>query len=254
MGAATEAAFAAALADPDRSVPKGVTTVRGVPDGRRFAVYRNNVHVGLMGVLAARFPVTARLVGDEFFTGMSRVFVGLHKPVSPVMMVYGDRFPEFIDGFPPAKSVPYLGDIARLERTWSESYNAADATPLSVAELSRLPTETLLVARLVPHPALRLVRSRFPIGSIWEAHRGAEPALLRNRGPERVMIVRPAADVDVRVLSPSQFAFAEGAAGRVAVAAAAETALALDAGFDVAETLLGMVRSGAFAGLEEDIR
>ncbi len=57
----TLSAFARALADgqpPPFATP-----------ARRFAVYRNNVAVGLIRALEARFPVTRRLVGDAFFRG-----------------------------------------------------------------------------------------------------------------------------------------------------------------------------------------
>ena len=37
----------------------------GAPDARRFAVYRNNVAVGLIGALEARYPVSRRIAGDD---------------------------------------------------------------------------------------------------------------------------------------------------------------------------------------------
>ena len=61
-------AFAAAVLDPTLPVPAGVVSYRGDADEKRFAVYRNNVHVGLVGVVAAKYPVCATLVGEEFFT------------------------------------------------------------------------------------------------------------------------------------------------------------------------------------------
>ena len=73
--AATQDAFAAALLDPALPVPAGVTSARGKADAKRFAVYRNNVAVGLTRALASRFPVVERLVGEEFFAGMARAYI-----------------------------------------------------------------------------------------------------------------------------------------------------------------------------------
>ena len=61
----------------------------GAPDARRFAVYRNNVAVGLIGALEARYPVSRRIAGDDLFRAMARAFVRAHKPRSPVMIAYG---------------------------------------------------------------------------------------------------------------------------------------------------------------------
>jgi len=77
---ATVESFAAALADPSMGPPPQTRGCEGRPDARRFAVYRNNVAVGLIGSLEMRYPVTRRLVGDEFFRGLARAFVAHDAP------------------------------------------------------------------------------------------------------------------------------------------------------------------------------
>ena len=87
-------AFARALLWRDDAVP--ATIVRpGAQRSRRSAsrVYRNNVFASLTSCLAARFPVVARLVGEEFFNAMARVFVERYPPASPALFEYGDEFP-----------------------------------------------------------------------------------------------------------------------------------------------------------------
>src|SRR5580698_1326671 len=92
-------AFAAALGEPSAPPPAMTHGRMGAPDVRRFAVYRNNVAVGLVGALEARYPVSRRLAGDERFRAMARAFARAHKPRSPVMIAYGDEFPEFAAGW-----------------------------------------------------------------------------------------------------------------------------------------------------------
>ena len=89
-------AFAAALGEPSAPPPAMTHGRMGAPDARRFAVYRNNVAVGLIGALEARYPVSRRLAGDELFRAMARAFVRAHKPRSPVMIAYGEEFPDFV--------------------------------------------------------------------------------------------------------------------------------------------------------------
>jgi hypothetical protein len=55
-------------------------------------------------------------------------------------------FPDFIEQFEPASSVPYLADVARLEMLRVRAFHAADADPLtarsgraSLADPERLP-------------------------------------------------------------------------------------------------------------------
>jgi Putative DNA-binding domain len=92
----TVRAFAAALGEPSAPPPAMTHGRLGAPDARRFAVYRNNVAVGLIGALEARYPVSRRIAGDELFRATARAFVRANKPRSPVMIAYGGEFPEFM--------------------------------------------------------------------------------------------------------------------------------------------------------------
>ena len=246
--AATEAAFAAAILDPALPPPAGLTTARGVPDERRFAVYRNNVAVGLRKALATRFRVVERLVGEEFFALMARAYIAGARPASPLLFAYGDDLPDFIEGFEPAATVPYLADVARLEAAVTRAYHAEDAEPLAVAQLAALPPERLAEARLAPHPAATLVRSRFAVGSIWQAHQSETVAPVSAAAGETVLVVRPGFEVGVHILPERDSAFAAGLLGGVALGEAAAQALAADERFDFGGALVGLAGLGAFVG------
>jgi hypothetical protein len=224
--AAMQAAFAAAILDPALAMPAGLTTARGIPDAQRFAVYRNNVAVGLRKALAARFPLVERLVGDEFFALMARAYIARSKPASPLLFAYGDSLPEFIEGFAPA---------------------AADAPTLGIAQLAALPPEKLGAARLAPHPAATLVRSRFAVGRIWQAHQGETAAPFSASGAEAVLIVRPGLEVGVQILPGRDADFAAAVLDGAALGEAAAQALAADNGFDFGAALVGLAGLGAFA-------
>jgi hypothetical protein len=249
--AATQDAFARALADLALPVPAGVTTARGAADEKRFAVYRNNVAVGLRRALAARFPVVVRLVGQEFFAGMAKAYVARRKPTSPLIFAYGDDLADFIVGFAPAQGLPYLADVARLEAAWTHAYHASDVEPLTAATLAGLRAEALPAARLVPHPAATLLRSRFPIGSIWQAHQLGRDGTGSFGGAECVLVARSAFDVRVHVLPVRDTAFAEALLAGVAIGEAAELGAA-ETGFDFGTALVGLIGLGAFAGIDTD--
>ena len=240
--------FAAALVDPAEAVPVGVNGRRATTDTRRFAVYRNNVHVGLVEALLKRYPIVARLVGDDFFRGMARVYVGSHKPASPLLIYYGADFPDFIASFAPAAGIPYLADVARLESAWLEAYHAADAAPLEIAALVALPPERLPDLRLVPHPATRMVVSRFPVGSIWSAHRSEPVQPVGHARPETVLLVRPAAEVGVHVPPAGDTGFI---AALLAGQSVAEAAVAAGPDTAPAQVLAGLIGLGAFTSAIE---
>lgn len=250
--AVSQGQFLGALVDPACPVPEGLVSPRGTRDDKRFAVYRNNVHVSLVAALAARFPVTRQLVGETFFSGMARLYVTDHKPKSPVLLTYGDEFPAFIQSFPPAARVAYLADMARLEAAWTQSYHAADSAILPAGALAALAPETLGDLRLALAPATRAIASAWPIGSIWSAHQVQPFVAPTVSGPEEIVLTRPDADVRLTVVPRGTVQFLAGLESGQALAEAADTAIGQFPNFDPGAALVGLITIGAFASLEQE--
>jgi hypothetical protein len=200
-----EAAFAAALLDPDAAVPPGIVDPLGRPSPRRFSVYRNNVASSLTRALEAAFPTVRKLVGDEFFAAMAGVFLRAHPPTSRIMMLYGDDLPGWLEQFPPVAHLGYLPDVARLDQAMRESYHAADSDPLPEAGFQRLVAGDMAGLRLRLAPSLRLVRSRWPVQSIWAATVEAGPP--PQPGAEAALVLRPHYDPRPHRLSDADGAF-----------------------------------------------
>jgi hypothetical protein len=246
-----QARFAAALMNPALAVPSGLVGPDGRESARRFDVYRNNVVLGLIETLRESYPATARIVGDEFFRAMARSFVAARPPQSPIMLHYGAGFAEFIADFEPAASLPYLPDVARIERAWLESYHAADAAPLEASAFAALGQAQLPSLRLVLHPALRFAASPFPALTIWQMNVSGEPAEIDLTIPEECIIHRPAWEVEARQVprGTATFMAALGEAQTVLNAAKAAWIAAPD--FDLGAVLGGLVACGAFIGFEQ---
>ena len=188
-----EARFHAALWSPD--TPDGLAEAQA--NDRRFLVYRNNVQHGLCSALAQRFAVVERLVGADFFVAMARVFAAQHPPQTPVMMDWGGEFPEFLEGFPPVATLPYLPDVARLEWLRGRAYHAADAPLADPAALMAGDPSGL---RLTLAPSVAAFASQHPAVSIWRMNQPDATPSRPPSGPEYALIGRTAT-FDVPVLS-----------------------------------------------------
>jgi len=234
MNAPTE--FAAALLDPARPCPAGIVAWNGSDPARRFAVYRNNVVVSLVDALVDTFPVTLATVGEAFFRAVAREFVFAHPPRSPVLTFYGSGFADFVAGFAPAASVPWLADLARLEMLRVETYHAADAAPLPAAAVAALlgEPERLPALRLRCHPAAAVLQSSWAVHSLWAAHRDErDPAGVDPFRPEAALVVRCGPDVATERLPHAIAAFITALMRGENLAHAARTGQMSDAGFDL---------------------
>ncbi len=222
----TQANFTAAMLDPSAAVPKGLQTPSGDIASKRFNVYRNNVAVSLSDALETAFPVIRRLVGDTFFRAMAGVYLRQHPPTSPLMMFYGEDMPAFLAGFEPARSLPYLPDIARIELGLRRAYHAADARPADGQVLGALAPDALMNTRLRIAPAVQTLTSDFPIYSIYRANTAAD-APKPVMQAEAVLITRAGFDPDIHLINAAGAtcvtALADGQSLGVAIDTAGET-------------------------------
>ncbi|HEY4846432.1 MAG TPA: DNA-binding domain-containing protein [Methylocella sp.] len=237
--------FAHAVRDPDLVIPRDVTSHNSNAPQERFAVYRNNVVVGLVSALEARFPATRKIAGEDFFKGAARLFAATQLPRSPLMMFYGDAFPAFLAEFEPAREVPYLADVARLEAARTRAYHAADAKPLTSAALVGGVPDALARMRFILHPSVEIIASDYPIVTIWAMNSGEmDLAPITDWRGENALVWRPGFDVEVRRLPPGAKIFLQTLAARNPLGEAAAAALAANASFDLAANLAAL-----FAGL-----
>lgn len=241
-------AFASSLLDPGRATPAAVAGPNGKAATKRYNVYRNNVTVSLINALAATFPATQRITGEEFFRAMARFHVRATPPVSPLLFEYGRDFPDFIERYEYAQSLPWLSDVARIERAWLDAYHAADAEPLAPEALASIPPERLADTVFKPHPATAIVRSRFPAVAIFAANRGDGPVdPIETAAPQDALITRPDLQVFVRHLPPGGAVFLSALASGETLGAAAAVGIAEAAEFDLSANIAGMLEAGAFA-------
>jgi hypothetical protein len=246
--APTQRTFAGALLDPERATPQGLVTPDGREASRRFDVYRNNVTVSLVNALSEVFPTVQNLVGEDFFRAMARIYVQDNPPTSRLLFEYGATFPDFLQQFEPAAELPFLPDVARLERLWLDSFHAADDAPLDGSVLQRVGPEQLAGLTFVAHPATRLLRAQHAAVTIMARDRAGEP--LDGLDPfvaEDGLVTRPAYDPEVRHLPEGGAEFISLLIDARTLGEAAGAALSVVPDFNLPAAISAIIEAGAFS-------
>ncbi len=248
-----EKSFAASLLDKDGRVPSDLTSYSSPVPQSRFNIYRNNVHVALIDMMAAKFPIVLKLVGEEFFRGAARVYIRANPPTSAMTINYGKGFPGFLENFEHVQDVPYLADVARLEWLRMEAYNAADRKSLGGEDLAAIDHDRLIETSFELHPSLRLLQSEYPVYSIWQANIDgvALSSVDLNSGGEDVLIIRPRLEVLVIKLASGHCDFVRALGSGIALGEANERAFESHEGFDLQLAISGLIGCGAFTGFSK---
>lgn len=247
--AAFQQALARALLAP---ADAAASCLPGIATQPAFAVYRNTVMKACIDALAANFPAVERLVGADWFRSAAARYAQAEPPRDGRLLCYGAGFPGFlaqqVAALGPAADLPYLADVARLDRAWTEAHAAADAEPLDPARLAALPPERLAATVLRLHPAARWCWSEdTPAFALWQQQRapGTDGQPIDWRG-DGGLLTRPAGQVRWQAIDRAQADFLQACADGLALASAAEAVLQRHPATDIAALLHALLPAGCF--------
>lgn len=223
--------------------------------GDRLKVYRNNIVGSLSDVMLASFPAIEALVGKEFMEGMARSFILAHPPSQGCLNVYGHGFAAFIDAFEPAKGLPYLPDIARLEMALNDAYYAKDDHALTGEDLAVIAPEDLGNIQIFPRANVKLVRSNYPLSEIRDfalSDGDGDPVDI-DKGPAFLMAYRPYLDTEIIILDAAEYDMLDNMQQLMPLGAAVENTLEKHSDFDFQNFLQKHIFLETFAALDSNV-
>jgi len=208
----TQHAVMQSLAHGENARAAGLIRHDGIDPAERLDIYRNTLIATLVGALRLTYPAVRRVVGEEFFEGAARLFIGERLPRCAYLDDYGAEFSEFLGRLPAAASLPYLADVAALEWAVSRALHAADAEPLDLARLAALSPSDCARACFVPCPTVSLLRTDAPADAIWRAVLNDDDAALQSidlaAGPRWLLVERRESGLEVGSMAEDAWRFA----------------------------------------------
>ncbi|MDP6944708.1 MAG: DNA-binding domain-containing protein [Myxococcota bacterium] len=134
------------------------------PAHEGLAVYANAYVARLVECLAESFPVVARVLGEEAFGALAADYLRACPPSSPNLSNLGAGFSRHLDATRPVDAEGWgecLVSLARYERAIEEVFDGPGpeaGAALTLADLHGLDPGAWAASRLLPNPALRLLR------------------------------------------------------------------------------------------------
>lgn len=177
---------------------------------QRLQIYRHHRRASVLGAMQEHYPTILTLVGDDFFAYLVDHYHAQFPSLCADLGRFGHCLGDFLNDFPPAQGLAYLADIARLEWAIHEVYHEADTMPFHPSRLSALAVHDYPQLRFVLNPALRLIRSDYPLLEIMtlchptQAHTTLK--LDQKKGGD-LLVFRPQFVVELLTLNAGEFEF-----------------------------------------------
>jgi hypothetical protein len=168
----------------------------------RIEIYAHMYYARLVEVMEAEYPTVRQLLGPRAFAEACRRYVAKHPSRARLLNGLSAGFPDFLARTLPRSHRHGLAvDIARIERTMEDVFDAPAATPMTAVEFAAVGERT----QLAVNPALVLLELRYPANAYINAlRRGVRPRIPRPRA-SRVIVFRRGFQVLRREQEAEQF-------------------------------------------------
>ncbi len=150
---------------------------------RGLRVHANTISHARLVALEETFPQTRAYLGEGPFNRLSRAFVDAGGAEGRSLTNIGAGFAGWL-------TEPRLAEVARIEWTWLESYNAGEGPAFGLADMAGHDEASLLDLPVRLHPATRFLRLATGAASLIDpAFAPGMPALLVTRPHAEVRLL-----------------------------------------------------------------
>lgn len=157
------------LLGEESTVTPAIVDAPPLPAADRLAIYRNAYQVRLIDALHETYPVLHGLLGDEAWVELGYAFVAAHPSTFRSIRWYGRELAEYLKISAPYSEAPILSEVALLEWTLSEVFDAPDAASLPRSALSAVAPSAWSSLALEFHPSLRRLSFSWNTAAVWKA-------------------------------------------------------------------------------------
>jgi len=139
---------------------------------QRLSIYQSGYRIRLREVIDNDHPVLGSYLGDQLFEQMTEGYIDTHPSTFRSLRHYCDRLPGYLGSDTFFSQHPHIAELARFERCLLSSFDAADRTTVSVADLQQIPPDHWPALQLRFHPSLQLFNTETNAVEIWQAIKG----------------------------------------------------------------------------------
>jgi hypothetical protein len=184
----------------------------------RLSIYANAYFYRLLDIFKEDFPCTYTVLGDINFHNLITGYLIEYPPSEPSVLYTGRHLPHYLETIcGPARAavahMPFLADLARLERVCIEAFHGADAEALEQKSLRGLTPESWPMLRIRLHPAAQIFDIEWRIDALMTAIKQGQQWEPPERSSATLLVWRKQWRVDYRALGPGERAALKTAAG-----------------------------------------
>lgn len=197
-----QARFIAVLQQGPTAFPDGLFAGEPTRALLGLKAHANTISHARLIALEQTYPRTLESIGLASFNALSRAFIDQPAVRSRKLMGIGEGFADHLEQ---CATSSLAVDLARVEWAWLESYHAAEAPALQIADLAQYDEAGLLASPVILHPATRIVAVTSAVSDLLPELAGSDAAATA------MLVTRPEEAVRLLPLDAARAGIAESA-------------------------------------------
>lgn len=173
-----------------RAASRIVQSTPAFPAHSRVTVYADMYFWRSLDALRADFPCLSALLSDAALAALTRRYLKAWPSQHHDLGRAGWKLPGFLKRSRPKGTRADLADLAALEWARDEASLAADAVPVTLADMALLAPARFGSARLTFVPSVRLVTVKHDVARLWRAIEAGKRAPSPLRSTQHLLVWR----------------------------------------------------------------
>ena len=205
---------------------------------QHLRIYQHNIEANIINLLRDIYPLTVKLIGDDFFRQTAKEYMINYPSRSGNLHDYGEYFGLFLMGYQPLKDYPYISEVAQFEWNCHSIFFAADRPAANLQLLADIPSNQYHQLQFMLHPASCLMQYRYPLLSIIDLCKGEFDGTIDiSAGGGNLLIFRKDFDMRLIALENDEYIFLSTLSETQSIETALERALHNNPHFELSKKL-----------------
>jgi len=201
-----QAAFKRNVLKGDKDFGEFIISTETVSSDIRLGIYANAYFARLQEALETDYQILRKLLGKEVFEEACLAYIHKHPSHYFSLRWFGQDFPAFLGYAPNRGEHHWPAEMAQLEWSFVNAFDAADAEPLGEAHAAAIPPEAWATLTMHFHPSVRTMTVYWNTLLRWRTtkHNETVPEPVRLPQATQCLLWRNALITRYRSLEPDE--------------------------------------------------
>ena len=136
---------------------------------QRLSIYASGYRLRLKEAITTDFDCLHGYLGDVMFDQLMEHYIDNYQSQHTSLRYYSQHITELLKQLKPFAEHPELVEIATIEQTFNDSFDAADCSTIGIEQLSQIAIESWPTLQIQLHASVQLITCDYNSFDIWKA-------------------------------------------------------------------------------------